>query len=114
MIGRTLSHFRVTEKLGQGGMGEVYKASDSRLGREVAIKILPDAFTSDAERLARFQREARVLAALNHPSIAAIYGLEEIDGQQVIVLELADGEDLTVRISHGPMPLEEALPIALQ
>jgi len=109
-----VSHFHVTEKLGEGGMGEVYRASDSRLGREVAIKVLSDVFARDGERLLRFEREARVLAALNHPNIAAIYGHEEHDGKQLLVLELAEGDDLTVRISHGPMPLEEALPIALQ
>jgi eukaryotic-like serine/threonine-protein kinase len=114
VIGRTLAHFQVTSKLGEGGMGEVYRASDVRLARDVAIKVLPDVFTNDPERLARFQREARVLAALNHPNIAAIYGLEEADGKHLLVLELAEGDDLTVRIGKGPMPLEEALPIAVQ
>ena len=91
MIGSTLSHYKVTDKLGEGGMGEVYKAEDSQLGREVAIKVLPEAFIEDPERLARFEREARVLAALDHPSIAAIYGLEEAEGRKLLVMQLAPG-----------------------
>ena len=91
MIGSNLSHYKVTDKLGEGGMGEVYKAEDSQLGREVAIKVLPEAFTEDPERLARFEREARVLAALDHPSIAAIYGLEEAEGRKLLVMQLAPG-----------------------
>ena len=88
MIGRTLSHYEVLEKIGAGGMGEVYRARDTKLGREVAIKVLPEAFARDAERMARFEREARALASLNHPNIAAIYGLEQIDGVPFLVLEL--------------------------
>ena len=80
MIGKTLSHYKVLEKIGQGGMGEVYRAEDTNLGREVAIKVLPEQFTQDPQRLARFEREAKLLASLNHPNIAAIYGLEEAEG----------------------------------
>jgi len=80
MIGTSLSHYRITEKLGQGGMGEVYRAEDTNLNRQVAIKVLPDIFAGDPERLARFEREAKLLASLNHPNIAAIHGLEEADG----------------------------------
>src|SRR5437588_11069045 len=83
-----IAHFRITAKLGEGGMGEVYRATDTKLGREVAIKILPEAFAHDAERMARFEREAQVLAALNHPNIAAIYGVEE----RALVMELVEGE----------------------
>jgi serine/threonine protein kinase len=114
MIGRTLSHFKITAKLGEGGMGEVYRAEDSQLGREVAIKVLPEKVASDPERLARFEREARMLAALDHSNIAAIYGLEEADGQKLLVMQLAEGETLAERIARGPIPVDEALPIALQ
>src|SRR3982075_3137597 len=95
-------------------MGEVYRAKDTKLGREVALKILPESFTHDPERLARFRREAQVLALLNHPHIGAIYGLDEADGQQFLVLELVDGETLDRRIARGPIPVDEALPIAHQ
>jgi serine/threonine-protein kinase len=114
LIGTRLLHYEVTAKLGEGGMGEVYRATDSKLGREVAIKVLPAAFVEDPERLARFEREARVLAALEHPNIAGIYGLEEADGKQLLVMQLASGEDLSARLARGAMPLEEVLPIALQ
>ncbi len=114
MIGRTLSHFKITAKLGEGGMGEVYSAEDTKLGRDVAIKVLPEAFTEDPERFARFEREAHVLASLNHPNIAAIYDLAEDQGTHFLVLELAEGEDLAARLSRGPVPVEEALPLALQ
>ena len=114
MIGKTLSNFHVTAKLGEGGMGEVYRAQDTKLGREVAIKVLPEAVAADPERLARFEREAKVLAALEHSSIAAIYGLEEVDGRQLLVMQLAEGETLQERIARGPIPLKQALPIALQ
>jgi serine/threonine-protein kinase len=114
MIGRTLSHFKITAKLGEGGMGQVYRAEDSKLGREVAIKVLPEAFTADEERLDRFEREARVLATLNHPNIAAIYDLAEDGGTHFLVLELAEGEDLAERIARGPILPNEALPIALR
>jgi len=114
MIGRTLSHFEITAKLGEGGMGVVYRATDSKLGREVAIKVLPEAVASDPERLARFDREARVLAALDHSNIAAIYGLEEAEGRKLLVMQLAEGETLAERITRGPIPVDEAIPIALQ
>jgi serine/threonine protein kinase len=95
-------------------MGEVYLAEDTRLGREVAIKILPEAFTSDPERLARFEREAKVLASLNHPHIAQIHGLEDVDGQRFLVLELVEGPTLAERTKQGPIPVDEALPLAIQ
>jgi eukaryotic-like serine/threonine-protein kinase len=107
-----LGAYDVIEKIGAGGMGEVFRARDTRLGRDVALKLLPDAFAHDADRLARFEREARLLAALNHPNIAAIYGLEEADGKRFLVLELVAGEDLSARIARGPIPIEEALPLA--
>jgi serine/threonine-protein kinase len=113
MIGESLAHYRVTEKIGAGGMGEVYKATDSRLNRSVAIKILPDEFTHDHDRLARLHREAQVLASLNHPNIAAVYGLEESNGRRALVMELAEGEDLAHRLRSGPIPLQQALRIAL-
>lgn len=90
MIGKSLAHYRVTSAIGAGGMGEVYRASDSRLSREVAIKVLPSEVADDPERLARFKREAQVLAALNHPNVGAIYGLEEADGAPFLVLELVE------------------------
>ncbi len=114
MIGRTLSHFKITAKLGEGGMGEVYRATDAKLGREVAIKILPEAVSAEPERLARFDREARVLASLNHASIAAIYSFEHEDPVHFLVMELAEGEDLAERIARGPILPDEALPIALR
>src|SRR5215475_13417488 len=102
---QTIAHYRITAKLGEGGMGEVWQATDSKLGREVAIKILPVAFAGDTDRSARFQREAQVLAALNHPNIAHIYGVEE----QALVMELVEGES-----PKGPLPFEDAWKIALQ
>src|SRR5881296_2936689 len=95
-------------------MGEVYRARDTRLDRDVALKILPDAFTQDPERLARFRREAQVLASLNHPHIGAIYGLDDANSMQFLVLELVDGEGLDKRIARGPIPVDEALGIAKQ
>ena len=120
--GAMIGPYRIERLIGAGGMGEVYKARDTKLGREVAIKVLPDAFTSDPERLARFEREARILAALNHPHIGAIYGFEEADlsprsGQaavRALVLELVEGETLADRLARGPVPVAQALPIALQ
>jgi tetratricopeptide (TPR) repeat protein len=106
--------YSILDPLGSGGMGEVYRAFDTRLKREVAVKTLPDEFSRDPERLARFEREARMLAALNHPSVAAIYGLEEAEGTQLIVMELVPGETLSEKLSHGPLPLDEALKIARQ
>jgi Tol biopolymer transport system component len=114
MIGTRLGPYEITAKLGQGGMGEVYRATDSRLRREVAIKVLPPAFTADRERLARFEREAQTLASLNHPNIAAVHGLEESAGVRALVMELVDGEDLSAVIARGALPLAEALPIARQ
>ena len=114
MIGKTISHYRIVEKLGEGGMGEVYRARDSKLNREVALKALPEVFAKDVDRMARFQREAQVLASLNHPNIAAIHGLEEASGVRALVMELVEGPTLVDRIAQGPIPLDEALPIARQ
>ena len=102
LTGRQLGTYKVLSLLGAGGMGEVYRARDTKLGRDVAIKILPRVFTGDPERLARFEREARVLASLNHPHIGAIYGLEDADGVRALVLELVEGETLADRIARGP------------
>jgi len=114
LIGQTLSQFNVTAKLGEGGMGAVYRAEDTKLGREVAIKVLPEAFTADPERLARFQREAKVLASLNHPNIAAIYDLAAADEVHFLVLELVEGQDLAERLALGRLSVEETLPLAIQ
>ena len=113
-IGSRLGHYDVTALIGEGGMGQVYQATDTKLKRQVALKILPEAFSADPERLARFQREAEVLASLNHPNIAAIFGLEEADDTRALVLELVEGPTLADRIKRGPIPLDEALPIAKQ
>ena len=112
--GTRLGVYEVVSLLGAGGMGEVYRAKDTKLGREVAVKILPPAFTNDPDRLARFRREAQVLASLNHPHIGAIYGLDEANGTQFLVLELVDGESLDKRIARGKVPVDEALVIAKQ
>ena len=114
MIGTSLSHYKVTAKIGEGGMGEVYRATDENLGRDVAIKVLPDAVAKDVERLTRFKREAQLLASLNHTNIAAIHGLEEADGKPFLVLELVEGEDLSERLDRGALALDEALEIARQ
>jgi Tol biopolymer transport system component len=114
VIGKTLAHYTVTAHLGTGGMGEVWRARDARLGRDVALKLIPAAFAREPERLARFQREAQLLASLNHPGIAAIYGLEQVDAAQVLVLELVEGPTLADRLAEGRLPVAEALPIALQ
>ena len=114
MIGRQLGPYTILAPLGAGGMGEVYRARDSKLGRDVAIKILPSHFTADPERRARFAREARLLATLNHPHIGAIYGLEETDGVTALVLELVEGPTLADRLERGPLPIAEALAIARQ
>jgi serine/threonine-protein kinase len=126
-IGDKLGHYAVVAKIGAGGMGEVYRATDTKLGRDVAIKVLPEALAADPQRMQRFQREAQVLASLNHPHIAAIYGLEESATRdsgaassaptvqvRALVMELVEGPTLAERIAHGPVPLEEALPIARQ
>ena len=112
--GTRLGHYNVTSLLGEGGMGQVWQATDTQLGRQVALKILPDAFAADPDRLARFTREAQILASLNHPNIAAIFGIEEAEGTRALVLELVEGPTLADRISQGPIPLDEALPIAKQ
>ena len=109
MIGKTLAHYEITSLLGKGGMGEVYQAKDQKLGREVAIKVLPEEFARDADRVARFQREAKLLASLNHPNIAAIHGLEQAGETNFLVLELVEGETLADRIKPGPIPVEESL-----
>ena len=112
--GTTLGSYSVTAKIGEGGMGEVWQARDTKLDRDVALKVLPEAFTSDPDRLARFEREAKVLASLNHPNIGSIYGLEEADGVRALVLELVEGPTLADRIAQGAMPIEDAVPIASQ
>ena len=112
--GTSLGHYDVTSLLGEGGMGQVWQATDTQLNRQVALKILPDAFADDPDRLARFTREAQILASLNHPNIAAIYGIEEAEGTRALVLELVEGPTLGDRIAQGPIPLDEALPIAKQ
>ncbi len=114
MIGKSIGPYQILAELGRGGMGEVYRATDSHLKRAVAIKVLPASVVGDADRLARFQREAEVLAALNHPNIAAIYGLEKTAGLTALVMELVDGEDLSQHIARGALPLADALPIAKQ
>jgi hypothetical protein len=114
LTGRRIGVFEVQGLLGVGGMGDVYRARDTRLGREVALKILPRAFKDDPDRLARFEREARVLASLNHPHIGAIYGLEDADDVKAIVMELVEGDDLSQRIARGAIPIDEALRIASQ
>jgi serine/threonine-protein kinase len=113
-LGSRLGPYEILSPLGAGGMGEVYRARDTKLNRDVAIKVLPALFASDAERLARFTREAQTLAALNHPNIAHIHGLEESNGVRALVMELVEGEDLSQRITRGPIPIDEALPIAKQ
>jgi serine/threonine protein kinase len=112
--GQQLGSYEITSLLGIGGMGEVYRARDTRLQRDVALKLLPELFASDSERLARFRREAQVLASLNHPNIAAIYGLEESRQAPALVMELVDGPTLAERMAQGPIPLEDVLPIAQQ
>jgi serine/threonine protein kinase len=112
--GTRLGVYDITAAIGEGGMGQVYRATDAKLKRQVAIKVLPPSLAVDADRLARFQREAEMLASLNHPNIAAIYGLEESGGLTALVMELVEGDDLSQRIARGAMPLDEALPIAKQ
>src|SRR2546422_11063874 len=110
MSPQTIAHYRITAKLGEGGMGEVYRATDTKLGRDVAIKILPESFAHDRDRMTRFAREAQVLASLNHPNIAAIYGVED----RALIMELVEGPTLAERIAAGPIPLEQAAPIIHQ
>ena len=115
MVGKTLGHYEILEPLGKGGMGEVYRARDTKLDRDVAIKVLPEDFATDPERLARFEREAKLLASLNHANIAAIYGLEDKGDQRFIVMEVVEGETLAERISRsGRIEVDEALDIARQ
>src|SRR6266699_3656414 len=112
--GTRLGPYEILSALGAGGMGEVYRARDTTLNRDVAIKVLPDLFASDADRLARFTREAQTLASLNHSNIAHIHGLEESGGVRALVMELVEGDDLSQRIATGANPLDDALPIAEQ
>ena len=114
MVGTTISHYKVLEKIGEGGMGVVYRATDTKLNRDVALKILPEQFASDSQRMGRFQREAEVLASLDHPNIGQIYGIEEAGQTKALVLQLIEGPTLAERIAQGPIPVEEALKIALQ
>ena len=114
MIGQRLGAYEVTAVLGAGGMGEVWRATDTRLGREVALKVLPEDFAADPDRHARFEREAKLLASLNHPNIATLHALEHVEGRHVLVMELVEGEGLDEVIARGPMPVDEAMPIALQ
>src|SRR5438874_8477003 len=113
--GQKIAHYSIVAKIGEGGMGEVYRASDSKLNRDVALKLLPDEFARDSDRMARFKREAQLLASMNHPGIAAIFGFEEADGGAfALVMELVEGQTLAERITQGPIPLQEALPLARQ
>src|SRR5262245_2043625 len=112
--GTRLGRYQIQAAIGAGGMGEVYRATDTNLGRQVAIKVLPEAFAQDPERIARFEREAKTLASLTHRNIAIIHGLEKSDHTYALVMELVEGEDLSQRIARGPIPLDEALPIAKQ
>ena len=100
MIGKKIAHYQITSKLGEGSMGEVYRATDTRLNREVALKVLPESFINDPNRMARFEREAQVLASLSHPNVAGIYGLEEADGIRCLVLELIEGDTLYDRLKE--------------
>src|SRR5262245_9510741 len=112
--GSRVAGYEITDVIGAGGMGEVYRAVDTRLERAVAVNVLPDTFTTDVDRLARFEREAKTLAALNHPYIAHVYRLEETPTGRALIMELVDGEDLSQRIARGPIPVDEALGIASQ
>ena len=112
--GTRLGPYKIASQIGTGGMGEVYRATDTNLKRQVAIKVLPESVAADEDRLARFQREAEVLASLNHSNIAAIYGLERSDGVTALVMEMVEGPTLADRIAHGPIPIDEALSIAKQ
>src|SRR5665213_2660287 len=114
ILGTRLGPYEIVSAIGAGGMGEVYRAHDTRLNRDVAIKVLPESFANDPERMARFTREAQTLASLNHPNIAHIHGLEESGGVRALVMELVEGRTLADRIAEGPIPWGEAVPIARQ
>jgi len=114
LIGEELAHYKVIAKLGEGGMGAVYRAEDTKLGRDVALKVLPEELANEPERLARLRREAQILASLNHPNIAAIYGLEELDGRLLLELELVEGEELARRLNRGPLAVDETIDLAMQ
>ena len=114
LVGRTLGRYRILEKIGEGGMGEVYRATDTSLGRDVAIKIVPEHFARDPERLARFEREARALASLSHSSIATIHGIEQAEEIRFLVLELLDGETLRSRLERGPLAIQEVVRLAAE
>nr|NIM01331.1 protein kinase [Acidobacteriota bacterium]NIO59773.1 protein kinase [Acidobacteriota bacterium]NIQ85929.1 protein kinase [Acidobacteriota bacterium]NIT11472.1 protein kinase [Acidobacteriota bacterium] len=109
--GQNLLHYRLIEQIGEGGMGVVWKAQDTTLDREVAIKILPQDVASDEQRLARFEREAKLLASLNHPNVATVYGVHTVDGQPFLAMELVPGEDLAERLQRGRLPLDQTLSI---
>ena len=113
MVGQTLSHYRILETLGIGGMGEVYRAEDTKLGRRVALKVLPKAMAEDRERLERFQREAKVVASINHPNIVTIYSVEEVDGVQFLTMELVEGQDLEILLPENGFPLAKVFNIAI-
>jgi serine/threonine protein kinase len=113
-VGTRLGPYEVLSGIGSGGMGEAYRAHDTKLGRDIALKVLPDSLAHDPERLARFEREAHLLAALNHPHIAHIHGFDDSTGTAALVMELVEGPTLADRIAQGPIPLDEALPIAKQ
>src|SRR5271169_2946308 len=112
--GTRLGSYEVVAQIGAGGMGEVYRARDTRLNRDVALKVIPEVFAANADRMARFEREAKLLASLNHPHIAAIYGLEESSSTDALIMEMVEGPTLADRIAAGPIPIDEALPIAKQ
>ena len=112
--GTRLAHYTISSLIGKGGMGEVYQAKDEKLGRQVANKVLPEEFAKDADRVARFRREAQLLASLNHPNIAAIHGFEEVNGTHFLVLELVEGDTLADRLKRGAIQVEESLKLALQ
>ncbi|NIP64098.1 MAG: protein kinase, partial [Gammaproteobacteria bacterium] len=114
MIGRTLSHYEITAKLGEGGMGEVWRATDTSLNREVAVKVLPDEMAADPERLERFKREAQAIAALNHPNIVTIHSVEEADGVHLLTMELVDGKSLDQMLPPSGFELERLFPLAIQ
>jgi eukaryotic-like serine/threonine-protein kinase len=114
LIGKTLAHYKITSLVGKGGMGEVYRATDTKLGRDVAIKVIPGEMSQDPERLARFEREARTLATLQHANIASIYGFETANDVRFLVMELVDGEDLSERMQRGALPVDEAIDLARQ